>query len=128
MPTQKPTIAVIGASNDRRKYGNKCVRAYRDEGYTVFPVNPREDEIEGLRVYPSVREIAADLDVVSLYLPPPVTLEVLPEIAAKGVRETLYFNPGSADAAAERRAEELGLPARSACSIVAIGRSPRQYP
>lgn len=123
-----PTIAVIGASTDHRKYGNKCVRAYKDEGYRVFPVHPREDEIEGLEVYRSVGEVPEDLDVVSLYLPPPVTLEVLPEIAEKGVRGTLFLNPGSADAEAEQRAQEFGLPARSACSIVAIGRSPREYP
>jgi len=123
-----PTIAVIGASKNRRKYGNKCVRAYREEGYRVFPVNPREEEIEGLAVYRSVGDLPEPPDVVSIYLPPPVTLEVLPEIAARGVRQTLFFNPGSADAKVEERARELDLPARSACSIVAIGRSPREFP
>lgn len=122
-----PTIAVVGASSDRRKYGNKCVRAYLEEGYRVFPVNPREEEIEGLPAYRSVGDIGEELDVVSVYLPPPVTLGVLPGIADKGVRQTLFFNPGSADAEVEERAQELGLPARSACSIVAIGRSPREF-
>lgn len=122
------TIAVIGASNDRRKYGNKCVRAYREEGYEVFPVHPQEQEVEGLPAFASVADIPEDLDVVSVYLPPPVTLEVLPEIAEKGVRQVVYFNPGAADAAVEARAAELVLPARSACSIVAIGRIPAEFP
>ena len=42
-----PTIAIIGASNDRAKYGNKALRAFRNQGYTVVPINPREETVEG---------------------------------------------------------------------------------
>jgi hypothetical protein len=123
-----PTVAVLGASEDRRKYGNKSLRAHRAEGYTVYPVNHRGGEVEGLPAYRRIEEVPNDLDVVTVYLPPPVTLEVLPEIATKGVREVVYFNPGSADDAVRRRARELGLPAKDACSIVALGRSPAEFP
>jgi hypothetical protein len=44
------SVAILGASADRSKYGNKAVRAYQQQGYTVFPINPKESEIEGLRV------------------------------------------------------------------------------
>ena len=46
-------VAVIGASNDRRKFGNKAVRGYLQQGYTVFPINSQESEVEGIPAYTS---------------------------------------------------------------------------
>ena len=131
------TIAVLGASADRHKFGNKCVRAYRDAGYRVFPVNPAEREIEGLPVCRTLAEVPAPLDRISLYLPPPLTLALLPEIAraaAAGRGEEggggaeVWFNPGSADAAVLAEARRLGIAARPGCSIVDIGRRPSEFP
>ena len=123
------TIAVVGASNDRRKFGNKCVRAYLKAGWKVFPVNlsPQEKEIEGLPSVTSVRDVPGDLDRISVYLPPPVTLEVLPEFAAKGARE-VWMNPGAADGTVIAEARRQGIPVVSGCSIVDIGYSPAQFP
>ena len=120
------TIAVIGASSDRRKYGNKCVRAYLHAGYQVFPVNPHEKEVEGLAAYPRVQDVPGELDRISVYLPPPVTLELLPEIAEARAGE-VWFNPGSADPRVLEEARRLGIAARPGCSIVDIGMSPAQF-
>ncbi len=57
-----PVMAVIGASNDRRKYGNKALRAWRARGFTVVPVNPHEAEIEGERAYASVLDYPGPID------------------------------------------------------------------
>ena len=121
------TIAVLGASSNRSKYGNKCVRAYADEGWTVYPVNLSQATIEGLDAFPSLADVPGDLDRVSVYLPPAVTASLLPEIAARGSRE-VWFNPGSADSRVLAQARQLGINAIDACSIVDIGRSPSQYP
>jgi len=51
------TVAVIGASNDRNKYGNKALRAFVQHGYTVYPVNPNETEIEGLPAFKTISDI-----------------------------------------------------------------------
>jgi predicted CoA-binding protein len=121
------TVAVIGASSDRAKFGNKSVRAHLAQGYDVYPVNPKGGEIEGLRVYASVGDIPVDsLDRVSVYLPPPVLLEVLDSIAAKGCRE-LFLNPGSESDEVLAKAEALGLNAIVACSIVDVGHSPSDF-
>lgn len=58
----KPSVAVIGSSNDRAKNGNKSVRAHLRAGYEVCPVNPKEAQIEGLKAYPSVLKIPVALD------------------------------------------------------------------
>ena len=117
------TVAVIGASNDRGKFSNKAVRAYVKQGYRVFPVNPRESQIEGLPAFASVRDVTEKLDLVSVYLPPPVVLKVLPDIAAKGCGE-LWLNPGTESAEVLAEADRLGLNVIQACSIVAVGISP----
>ena len=119
----KPTVAVIGASKDPSKYGNKSVRAHLMKGYEVFPVNPKEAEIEGLKVYRSVAEIPVDLDRVTVYLPPAVGIKVLEEIAKKGTRE-LFINPGSESEELVAKAKALGLKPLLACSIVDIGLTP----
>jgi uncharacterized protein len=121
------TIAVIGASNDHHKFGNKAVRAYLHAGWEVYPVNPREETIEGRRVYPSIAEVPVELDRITLYLPPPQTLAELPAIAAKGARE-VWLNPGTADDRVVTEAARAGIPYRRGCSIVDIGLSPSQFP
>jgi predicted CoA-binding protein len=117
------TVAVIGASNAREKYGNKSVRAYLRQGWTVYPVNPHEKEVEGLRAYASIRDIPGPVQRASLYLPPEVGLSLLDDIKAKGVEE-LYVNPGAESPELLDRAEALGLNAIYACSIVDIGERP----
>lgn len=69
------TVAIIGASNDRAKFGNKAVRAFQQQGYQVFPVNPKEDEIEGLPAFKSIRDVPVRPAMISVYLPPPVVLK-----------------------------------------------------
>ena len=66
------TVAVVGASADRSKYSNKSVRAHLAQGWTVYPVNPKGGEIEGLQAYPSITDVPQPLDRVTLYLPPAV--------------------------------------------------------
>jgi len=119
------TVAIIGASNDRRKYGNKAVRAYLQQGYSVYPVNPKEATIEGLRVWKSIREVPVRPERVSVYLPPALVLKLLPDIAAKGCDE-LWLNPGTESEAVLAEADRLGLNVVQACSILGVGVSPEK--
>lgn len=119
-------VAVIGASTNRDKFGNKAVRAYLKQGHDVYPVNPNEDTIEGLKAYKSILDVPVDVDSILVYLPPKITLKALDDIAKKGA-DQLYLNPGSEDDAVVSRAKELGLDPILACSIVAIGESPASY-
>jgi predicted CoA-binding protein len=120
------TVAILGASNNRAKYGNKAVRAYQQQGYTVYPVNPREPSIEGLPAFKSVLDLPSRPEMVSVYLPPPVLLKLLPDIAAKGCDE-LWLNPGAESPEVLEAAERLGLNVIQACSILGVGVSPSGF-
>jgi predicted CoA-binding protein len=117
------TVAIIGASGDRAKYGNKAVRAFQQQGYAVYPVNPRETEIEGLPAFKRIADVPIRPQMVSVYLPPPVLLKILPDIAAKGCDE-FWLNPGTESPEVLAEAERLGLNVIQACSIVGAGVSP----
>ncbi len=118
-------MAIIGASADPAKFGNKAVRAYVQQGWTVYPVNPKEATIEGIPVYKSIRDIPGPVDEASVYLPPHLVPAILTEIAAKGIKK-VWLNPGCESDDAMDRAEELGLETVVACSIVGVGVDPHE--
>ena len=119
------SIAIIGASADRAKFGNKAVRAFVQQGYAVYPVNPKEAQIEGLPAFASIADVPGRPNLISVYLPPPVLLKVLPAIAAKGCDE-FWLNPGTESDAVLAEAERLGLNVIQACSIVGVGVAPEE--
>jgi predicted CoA-binding protein len=116
-------VVVIGASNDRRKFGNRAVRAFQQQGYTVVPINPHEAEVEGLKAYASVLDVPGPVDMASLYVPPEIGERVIEEIARKGIAE-VWVNPGAESDALIARARALQIQPIVACSIVAIGQNP----
>ncbi|OQB38141.1 MAG: hypothetical protein BWY09_01431 [Candidatus Hydrogenedentes bacterium ADurb.Bin179] len=122
-----PSIAIVGASRDRTKYGNKAVRAFIQGGWTVYPVNRRENEIEGLQAYPGIGDIPGPVDRISLYVPPEVGITMLEDIALKNPSE-FFLNPGSESPALVAVAKRLGMKPILACSIVNIGLRPDMFP
>ncbi len=120
-------VAIIGASSDRRKYGNKAVRAYLESEFVVFPINPREETIEGIKAYKSIEEIPGSINVVSMYVAPAVGLKLLPTIAELRPQE-LWINPGSESDDLIEAAADLHLRTVVACSITALGISPEEIP
>jgi hypothetical protein len=89
-------IAVVGASNDPAKYGNIIVRNLAGKGYSVLPVNPKEQTIAGLSAYPSLREVPGPISLVVLVTPPAVTAKVLPVVAELGL-PAAWLQDGSFD-------------------------------
>lgn len=113
-----PTAAILGASADPSKFGNKSLHAHSEKGFEVFPVNPKGGEIDGLTVYKTIADVPVErLYRVSVYLPPAIGIQVLDEIAAKGCDE-LWLNPGSDAPEVVAKARELGLEPIVGCSIV----------
>jgi hypothetical protein len=119
-------IAIVGASSNRHKFGNKALRAFRAEGYTVLAINPNEAEVEGIKTYPSVLDVPHPIDMATVYVPPEIGQGLLAEFEKKQIPE-IWFNPGaeSDELLAEARQRKLNVIA--ACSIVGIGRSPYEF-
>jgi predicted CoA-binding protein len=120
------TVAVIGASSNREKFGNKALRAFARQGYVVIPINPTEAEVEGLRAYASVLDVPEPIDIATVYVPPRVGVRVMDDLAKKGIPE-VWLNPGADDRQVVEKARALGLKIVQQCSIIAIGESPAMY-
>jgi predicted CoA-binding protein len=120
------TVAVIGASSNRDKFGNKALRAFERRGYTVIPINPNEPEVEGHKTFASVLDVPGELDMATVYVPSTAGVTVMEQLASKGVGE-VWLNPGADDPAVVERARALGLNIVQACSIIGIGESPSRY-
>ena len=119
-------VAVIGASSDRSKFGNRAVRAFRQQGFTVVPINPHENEIEGLKTYKSVLDVPGTIDMASFYVHPEVGEALIDEMAKKGIAE-VWLNPGAESDNLIRRAKALHIEPIVACSIVGIGENPYAF-
>ena len=117
------TVAIIGASNDRRKFGNRALRAFREQGNTVVPINPHEREVEGLKAYRSVLDVPGTIDMASFYVPPEIGEQVIEDVAKKQIAE-VWLNPGAESDALIARAQALQIHPIVACSIIAIGSNP----
>ena len=116
-------VAVIGASNNRAKFGNKAVRVYLSQGYTVIPINPHEEQVEGLRAYPSVLDVPGPIDMASIYVPPAIGERVIEDVARKQIAE-VWLNPGADSDALIAKARSLNIRPIVACSIMAVGQNP----
>lgn len=114
--------AVVGASRDREKYGNKVLRVYQQHGMKVYPVNPTADEVEGLRAYADLKSLPEPVHGVSIITPPKVTEQVVAEATALGIGH-LWMQPGAESDAAVAAAHDAGLNVISGgpCILVVLG-------
>ena len=113
----QPTVAIIGASADTSKFSNKSIYAHLRAGYRVFPINPKETQIEGLLCFKSVLDIPEPIERISLYVPAVVGVKLLDDIAKKGCQE-LWVNPGAESPELMEKASALGINAIYACSYL----------
>jgi predicted CoA-binding protein len=120
-------VAVVGASNNPGKFGNRAVRAFRRQGYTVVPINPHELEVDGLKTYKSVLDVPGPIDMATIYVPPEIGEQVIEEIARKKITE-VWLNPGAESDALIARARALDIQPIVACSIIGIGENPFAEP
>jgi predicted CoA-binding protein len=116
------SFAVVGASVDRSKYGNKVLRCYQQHGKEVYPINARASEVEGLKAYPSLAALPVKVQAISVITPPAVTEQVVREAAAAGVQH-IWMQPGAESDAAIATAESLGMSviAGGPCLLVVMG-------
>jgi len=115
-------FAVVGASTDRSKYGNKVLRCFQQNGRKVHPVNPKAPEVEGLTAYPSLAALPEPVPAISVITPPAATEKVVREAHAAGVKH-VWMQPGAESDEAIRTAASLGMNviAGGPCALVVLG-------
>ena len=89
----------------------------------MLPINPNEQEVEGLGTYASVLDVPGPIDMATFYVPPEVGERVIDDVARKGIAE-VWINPGAESDALVARAQSLNIRPILACSIIAIGENP----
>lgn len=92
-------FAVIGATDNPEKYGNRIFKNLTKRGYEVYPVNPNQKEIEGTKCYPTLSDVPVKVDVVDFVVPPRVTESILKECKKLGL-DNIWLQPGSESDAA----------------------------
>lgn len=101
----KKKFAVVGATDNPEKNGNRIFKNLKNRGYEVYPVNPKMDVLEGTKVYHTLSDIPVEIDVVDFVVPPPVTEEILKECKALGLKR-IWLQPGAESEAAIRYCDE----------------------
>ena len=114
--------AVVGASNDRSKFGNKVLRTYLQDGRPVYPVNPTAGTIEGVKAYATLDELPEPVHGISIITPPPITERIIDQAIALGIGH-VWMQPGAESQAALDRARLAGIStiAGGPCILVVLG-------
>ncbi|HZN37536.1 MAG TPA: CoA-binding protein [Planctomycetota bacterium] len=115
-------FAVVGASADRDKYGNKVLRCYLQHGLPVVAVNPKLETVEGVRCHASLAAVPGPARAVSVIAPPAAAAAIVADALLAGVKH-LWFQPGAEDAAAVEAARKAGIEviAFGPCVLVVLG-------
>lgn len=112
-------VAVLGASDNPERYAYLAVKKLQENGHEVFPVNPKLETLEDLKVYPSLVEIPGAVDTITVYLSPAVSGTLEKEILAKNPRR-LIFNPGAENPELRAKAAKQGIETMEACTLVML--------
>jgi len=85
-------IAVVGATTNPEKYGYKIVKHLAAKGYEVYPINPKYQDIDGIKCYKSVSDLPSDVELIVFVVPPEAGIEIAKEAVARGFKR-LWFQP-----------------------------------
>ena len=115
-------FAVVGASRNRQKYGNKVFRCYLQHDLKAYPINPGASEIEGHVAYSSLADLPEQVDSISVITPPGITEGIVSEAIEAGVKH-IWMQPGAESPIAIQKAEDHGLNiiAGGPCILVTLG-------
>lgn len=119
---QSPAFAVIGASSNREKYGNKVLRCYLQHHKSVYPVNPHEQLIEKIHVAHKLSDLPNEVHSISIITPPKITEQMVTEAINKGIKN-IWMQPGAESYLAIQNCidHDINIIARGPCILVVLG-------
>lgn len=112
-------VAVVGASNKPHRYSYQTVMLLKEKGHEVFPVHQRVKDIEGVRVYPSIKDVNDSVDTVTMYVGKKISDVLEDDIIAHRPRR-IIFNPGAENSDFESKARQEGITTLNACTLVML--------
>ena len=94
LKNKKNLIALVGASNDPKKYGNKILLDLVSKGYNVVPVNSKEKTIAGIKSYKNVLDLKESLSIINFVVPPEIGFEITKELVENNY-DNFWYQPGA---------------------------------
>ena len=116
---EKKVWAVVGATNNKGKFGCRIYKRLLNAGYEVYPVNPGIAEIDGAKCYATIADLPVIPDVVNIVVPSKIAVEIVKEAAEKGVK-IVWLQPGSDKPEVVQAASEAGLEVIEDCVLTRI--------
>ncbi len=118
---QSTAFGVVGASTDRNKYGNKVLRCYLQNKKKVYPVNPKEKNIEGIDCVANISLLPETVQSISIITPPQVTEKIVDEAIKKGIKN-IWMQPGAESPAAIEKCKQhnINVIADGSCVLVVL--------
>ena len=111
--------AILGATNKFEKYGYKIFKILLDKGYEVYPVNPRINTIDGVKVYATLLEIPETIDVVDFVVNPKIGEKLIHHVSQLGIKN-IWLQPGARSEELDRLSEELNLNVVKSCVLAVL--------
>jgi len=105
---EQKVYAVVGASNNKDKYGYKVFKFLKNHNVEVYPINPNASKIEGTRCYDSLSKVPEQVNVAVTVVPPQVSKQIVKECSVLEI-EYIWMQPGSEFEDVEIYCEELGV-------------------
>ncbi|HEY9712979.1 MAG TPA: CoA-binding protein, partial [Chroococcales cyanobacterium] len=117
-----PAFAVVGASDDKSKYGHKVYKCCLDHGLKAYPVNPNAETVMGNPAYASLSELPEKVEAISIITPPKITEKVVDEAIKAGVKH-IWMQPGAESLQAVEHATKSGVSCvyGGACLLIVLG-------
>jgi predicted CoA-binding protein len=115
-------VAVLGASSDTSRYSYKAMELLKQYGHQALPIHPRETEVAGEKVFPTLRDLInkrIKVDTLTMYVNPALSTKVQQEIIDLKPKRVI-FNPGSENPDLEKVLTSNGIKVEEACTLVLL--------
>jgi uncharacterized protein len=113
------TVAIFGASEKEDRYANKAQQRLVNHGYSVLPITPTGKTILGVASVKNIVDVKQPVDTVTLYVGPKILAEQIDDLIKLKPRRVI-FNPGTEDAALQKKLEQAGIHTVEACTLVLL--------
>ena len=99
---------VVGVTDKTDRFGYKIWKKLKEHDYIAYGVNPKLEELDGEKIYKTLKDLPEKVDVLDMVVGPKVALSILDQAKEEGI-EYIFFQPGSYDDEVIEKAKNLGL-------------------